>query len=360
MSVISEKFEELTSLIYATGISFKAECEQIYKDRDARIQEIKDTFKQSSPQYQASIEQAKEKAENQLMKARVEYSKGVLDIASEIEEAETTAMWKVNRDKLADIKAISDLPLTVAELSAMNDKYGNDYWCSRALSTLAEKNGIDVSEIGISPSFDTKMDILHQCTDNFCTFLTDYQPRTGSRPRGTEDLRIEAGVSGEVMERANLLYSGNVNELSNDEIVSKAMLNIKMQQTDISKGLMLGNILRNNKKNPDILNKLLCVISQDESISSLSAELSGFAEEINSFKNGRAIKYRQAEAVISSMRDADKDFIVQRIEENKDNEFFAGMMNNEAKKNTAIKEIWGEHVKKNATQEHTTESGIAE
>ena len=357
---ILERFEELTNLISASCIAFKADAEQIYKDRDARIQEIKETFKQTSPQYQASIEQAKEQAEKQLMQARVDYSKDVLQMATEIEDAETTAMWKVNRDKLADIKAISDLPLTVAEISAMNDKYGSDYWCNRALSNIAEKNGIDISEIGIEPSFDVKMDVLHQCTNSFCTFLTDYQPRTGSRPRTTEELKIDVAVSNEVMQRANLLYSGKINELSNDEIVSKSLLNLKSQRTEMEVGVSLGNILRNTKSKVDVRNRLLCEVSQDANISSLSVELSGFADEINSFKNGRATKYRQAEAVISSMMDADKDFIMQRIEENKDNEFFAGMMNNEAKKNSTIKEAWGEYVKNNATQEQATESGIAE
>lgn len=357
---ILERFEELTNLISASCVAFKAECDYIYNERDKRIKEIKETFKQTSPQYQASIEQAKEQAEKQLMQARVDYSKDVLQMASEIEDAETTAMWKVNRDKLADIKAISDLPLTVAEISAMNDKYGSEYWCSRALSTIAEKNGIDISEIGIEPSFDVKMDILHQCTNSFCTYLTDYQPRTGNRMKTTEELKIDVAVSSEVMQRANLLYSGKINELSNDEIVSKSLLNLKSQRTEMEQGIALGNVLRNAKNKEDVKNKLLCVVSQDASISSLSVELSGFADEINSFKNGRATKYRQAEAVISSMRDADKDFIMQRIEENKDNEFFAGMLNNEAKKNTTIKEVWGEYVKNNATQEQATESGIAE
>ena len=114
-------------MISASCIAFKAECDYIYNERDKRIKEIKETFKQTSPQYQASIEQAKEQAEKQLMQARVDYSKDVLQMASEIEDAETTSMWKVNRDKLADIKAISDLPLTVAEITAMSDKYGNDY-----------------------------------------------------------------------------------------------------------------------------------------------------------------------------------------------------------------------------------------
>ena len=191
--------------------------------------------------------------------------------------------------------------------------------------------------------------------NSFCTFLTDYQPRTGSRPRTTEELKIDVAVSNEVMQRANLLYSGKINELSNDEIVSKSLLNLKSQRTEMEKGIALGNVLRNTKSKADVRNRLLCEVSQDASISSLSVELSGFADEINSFKNGRATKYRQAEAVISSMRDADKDFIMQRIEENKDNEFFAGMMNSEAKKNTTIKKVWGEYL-----QEQATESGIAE
>ena len=43
------------------------------------------------------------------------------------------------------------------------------------------------------------------------------------------------------------MYSGSSLESNAENVVSKAMLNMKMQRTDVEKGLMLGNILRNNK-----------------------------------------------------------------------------------------------------------------
>ena len=69
------------------------------------------------------------------------------------------------------------------------------------------------------------------------------------------------------------MYSGSSLESNAENVVSKAMLNMKMQTNDISKGIMLGNILRNNKKNPDILNKLLCEFSLDSTISETASQL---------------------------------------------------------------------------------------
>lgn len=354
---ISKKFKELTDIIFATGVSFKADIVKIYKERDERIAFIKETYREHTPQYKEEIAKAEKKAEESLTKLRVDYSKGVISLANEIEQAETLAMTIINTDALARIKAVSELPLTTAELLALNGKYGiDDYWCSRAISELAEKNGVSAYEIGVTPSYDIKMDILHQCINQFNAFIKEYKPNSGDRLRNNDELRIEVGVSSDVMDRAYQLFIGQKNVLSDKEVVSKSLLGLMSARTDVEKGLIMGNILRNTKNNQSARAKILCEIALDKTISDLAIEMSGYSDEIVSFKTGKAEEYKSAEKAVDAIKNIkDKQLIEMRIVENQGNDFFVGMMHNESKRNSLIKEVWSSHVVKEVEGNTTVE-----
>lgn len=351
------KFKELTDIIFATGVAFKADIADTYKQRDERIAYIKETYKEHTPQYKEEIVKAEQEAEEALTKFRVDYSKGVIALADEIEQEETLAMSKINTDALAKIKAVSGISLTTAELLALNGKYGSgDYWCSRAIAELAEKNGVLISEIGVMPSYDRKMDVLHQCIDQFNTFIMNYKPNNGSRLKNSDELKIEVGVSIDVMNRAYQLFVGQRNGLSNKEIVSKSLLSLMSARTDVEKGLIMGNILRNTKNKQNAREKLLCEIALDETISDLAIEMSGYSDEIKSFKGGKAEEYKSAEKAIDTIKESkDKQLIEMRIVENQGNDFFVGMMHNESKRNSVIREVWKDHTVQEVKSDTTIE-----
>ena len=335
-----EKFQELTKMIFASSIAIKKDFEDILKEASGKRKAIDEAYNHNSKAYAEAVENAKKEKESKIAEAKGYYAKDIIKLAQEIKEDEEAEMFRIEKTGLEYIQAVSQLPLTTRELQALNEKYGvSSYWNSRAIAELCEKNGVDASTIGIRPSFDTRIDIIDEIVGGFLDYLEIASQGQKNRPSTAEEIKAIASVSKEVLDRSIEMYSGSSLESNAENVVSKAMLNMKMQRTDVEKGLMLGNILRNNKKNPDILNKLLCEFSLDSTISETASQLSGFDEEIQSFKNGKAKQYKEAERTLRDIKEMTNEAAIEeRIECFKDNQFFMDMVKSEAKKtsNNAI------------------------
>ena len=335
-----EKFQELTKMIFASSIAIKKDFEDILKEASGKRKAIDEAYNHNSKAYAEAVENAKKEKESKIAEAKGYYAKDIIKLAQEIKEDEEAEMFRIEKTGLEYIQAVSQLPLTTRELQALNEKYGiANYWNSRAIAELCEKNGVDASTIGIRPSFDTRIDIIDEVVAGFLDYLEIASQGQKNRPSTAEEIRSNASVSKEVLDRSIEMYSGSSLESNAENVVSKAMLNMKMQTNDISKGIMLGNILRNNKKNPDILNKLLCEFSLDSTISETASQLSGFDEEIQSFRNGKAKQYKEAERTLRDIKEMTNEAAIEeRIEYFKDNQFFMDMVKSEAKKtsNNAI------------------------
>lgn len=354
-----EKFQELTKMIFASSIAIKKDFEDILKEASGKRKAIDEMYNHSSKAYTEAIENAKKEKESKIAEAKGYYAKDIIKLAQEIKEDEEAEMFRIEKTGLEYIQAVSQLPLTTRELQALNEKYGiANYWNSRAIAELCEKNGVDASTIGIRPSFDTRIDIIDEVVAGFIDYLEIASQGQKNRPSTAEEIRAIASVSKEVLDRSIEMYSGSSLESNAENVVSKAMLNMKMQTNDISKGIMLGNILRNNKKNPDILNKLLCEFSLDSTISETASQLSGFDEEIQSFRNGKAKQYKEAERTLRDIKEMTNEAAIEeRIEYFKDNQFFMDMVKSEAKKtsNNAIITALKLHNGNMASMEQPTE-----
>lgn len=354
-----EKFQELTKMIFASSIAIKKDFEDILKEASGKRKAIDEMYNHSSKAYTEAIENAKKEKESKIAEAKGYYAKDIIKLAQEIKEDEEAEMFRIEKTGLEYIQAVSQLPLTTRELQALNEKYGiANYWNSRAIAELCEKNGVDASTIGIRPSFDTRIDIIDEVVAGFIDYLEIASQGQKNRPSTAEEIRAIASVSKEVLDRSIEMYSGSSLESNAENVVSKAMLNMKMQTNDISKGIMLGNILRNNKKNPDILNKLLCEFSLDSTISETASQLSGFDEEIQSFRNGKAKQYKEAERTLRDIKEMTNEAAIEeRIEYFKDNQFFMDMVKSEARKtsNNAIITALKFHNGNMASMEQPTE-----
>ena len=354
-----EKFQELTKMIFASSIAIKKDFEDILKEASGKRKAIDEAYNHNSKAYAEAVENAKKEKESKIAEAKGYYAKDIIKLAQEIKEDEEAEMFRIEKTGLEYIQAVSQLPLTTRELQALNEKYGiANYWNSRAIAELCEKNGVDASTIGIRPSFDTRIDIIDEVVAGFIDYLEIASQGQKNRPSTAEEIKAIASVSKEVLDRSIEMYSGSSLESNAENVVSKAMLNMKMQRTDVEKGLMLGNILRNNKKNPDILNKLLCEFSLDSTISETASQLSGFDEEIQSFRNGKAKQYKEAERTLRDIKEMTNEAAIEeRIEYFKDNQFFMDMVKSEARKtsNNAIITALKLHNGNMASMEQPTE-----
>ncbi len=184
------------------------------------------------------------------------------------------------------------ISLSTLELKAFAAKIGakGDYWASRALSDIAEQNGIDSVEIGLESAYDTKMSILDQLAGQLNRIFKYY---------GTNDPIERPKVNymylnDTIIERAKQMYGGKAGKLSDSQKADRAYFTVRTQHTDIQKGIAIANVLRNAKDG--VRNLILCRIAEDNSISSMAAEFSGHFEEITGFKNGLAKEYREGVA----------------------------------------------------------------
>ena len=359
-----EKFQELTKMIFASSIAIKKDFEDILKEASGKRKAIDEAYNHNSKAYAEAVENAKKEKESKIAEAKGYYAKDIIKLAQEIKEDEEAEMFRIEKTGLEYIQAVSQLPLTTRELQALNEKYGiANYWNSRAIAELCEKNGVDASTIGIRPSFDTRIDIIDEIVGGFLDYLEIASQGQKNRPSTAEEIKAIASVSKEVLDRSIEMYSGSSLESNAENVVSKAMLNMKMQRTDVEKGLMLGNILRNNKKNPDIMNKLLCEFSLDSTISETASQLSGFDEQIQSFRNGKAKQYKEAERTLRDIKEMTNEAAIEeRIECFKDNQFFMDMVKSEAKKtsNNAIITALKLHNGNMASMEQPTEQPASE
>lgn len=355
MSVLlNGKFDDLTKLIFSSAISFKDDFKKERSERDNRIAYIKKTYKENTPEYRSEIETAQQKEKSHLDNLRMEYSKNILELAEEIKTSERKALSVVNTDNLSKIHAFSEMTLSQTEMQALKEAIcDNDYWSSRVLSEIAEKNGITDETIGIDPPFDRKMAILSECLNAFDKFIMNYTPVTG-RMKTSDELRLHVGVSADVLDRAAALYAGKGESyLTDADIISKSLATLLTKHTDVEKAVTISNILQNVKNNELVKNKLLYEISMDSNISDAAIRMSGFYDEVGAFKNGLARDYKKAEFAIEEVRKAkdNKKAVDMRISENMENIFFVDMIRVESKKNNTVYEAWREHLDKESETE---------
>lgn len=326
--------------VVAESLKFEAEeykkrYDEIQRTRERELKEAKENYKEGSKMLIERVEHIKETCDSTLTRLKVEAADRALQDVEALREQELFRVQTVNEPLLAKIRAISNIPMTALELKAFSAKIGakGDYWASRALADIAEQNGIDPEEIGIESTYDTKMSVLDQLTDQLNRIFKYY---------GTNDPEERPKVNhmylnDTIIERAKQMYGGKVGRLSDSQKADKAYFTVRTQFTDIQKGIAISNVLRNAKG--EVRNMLLCRLAEDNTISNMAAEFSGHYDEIASFKNGKAAEYREAERAMQNIRKVkDKTIIEQTAAGMEDNTFFGDMFAKEQKQNADLYE----------------------
>lgn len=315
--------------------NYKEQYDAIKATKERELREVRENYQPSSKLAMERERQVNEACDSSMTKLKVSAVDRALQDVEELRQQELLRVQTVNEPLLAKIRAIADIPMTTLELKAFADKIGakDDYWASRALSDVAERNGIDSAEIGLESTYDTKMSILDQLTDQLNSVFKYY---------GTNDPVERPKVnylylSDEIIERAKRMYGGKVGRLSDSQKADKAYFAVKTQHTDIQKGIAISNVLRNAKGN--VKNMILCRLAEDKTVSEMATEFSGHMNEITEFKNGKAAEYRLAQKALENIRKVkDRTVIENIVAEYENNAFFCEMFEKEKKQNFALME----------------------
>lgn len=321
---------------------YKSEYDRLKAEKKKAVDRIKNNYLPNTPLYREELEKVEKLFETETAKLKAEYSKSITEAVEEIKAEEVARVQKVNENKLNKIKAISDIPMDTEELLAVAEQYNaeDDYWCNRLLCNIAEVNGIEGFEKITEASLSVKLNLLDQIADQTGEMIRCYdgddQKDAAARRRTKHVL-----FSDSVMNRLEEIWNGQHNTVSDADAVSKAYVKVKTKHTDIEKGLAISNVLRNMKG--DRRNLLLCQLAEDKEVSDFAIKLSGYATELEAFRGGKAEEYRKAQSIVNQIASTDDATIRKQIATvNQGNEFLAGLIENESKKNIVFKELVGE------------------
>ena len=324
-------FNQLTFLMQTECEIFKKGYAESEKRREAVKEEISKTFIKGTPTYQAKMKEADDKCTSEIAEMRSSALNNVKPHVEELRKHEKSKLEKINETTLTKLKMLDGIPLTASELSAIADKYNvqDDYYAARYLQTLAEKNGMEFVS-GIEPSYDTKMAILTDLETQLVEVLTDFNTSKGCDPKVKY-----ANLSEDVVQRACELYGGSSPATNPEQVASKALLSIKSAHGSIEKGIAIANVLKNASE--ETRNIILCGVAENESIPEMAVSYSGFADEINDFKNGGAAEFRKAQKCVERMRSAkDVDTATYYMNELSENRFIGSMAKRAAKSSVVI------------------------
>lgn len=326
--------EVVTVALQYAAEEYKRRFDEIQNTRKRELKEADDNYKPGSKMLKEKIEQINSACDKALAKLKVDIADRAIEDVEVLRKHETERVQVINEPLLAKIRAIEELPMTTLELQAFADKIGvkGDYWASRALANIAEKNGIDSADIGLEATYDTKMNVLDQLLSQLDSIIKYYGQKDATLERANVNFLY---LSDTIIQRAKKIYNGKIGQLTDNQAAKKAFFTVKAQQTDIERGVCISNILRNSKGN--IRNKILCLLSEDTSLSEMAVEFSGKAEEIASFKNGLAKEYRAAERALQKIQGTKtKEIIENTVAEMENNSFFPDMYANEQKTNAVL------------------------
>lgn len=330
--------EVVTECLKWEAEEYKKKYDEIHMTRERELKEANDTYKPGCKALIDRVEQIKNACDSALTRLKVESADRALQDVEALRQQELERVQAINEPLLAKIRAVADVPMTSLELSAFAQKINakGDYWAARMLADIAERNGIDTADIGIESTYDTKMSILDQLTDQLNSIFKYYGTNDNT---GMELTKVKfLYLSDEIIDRARKMYGGKIGKLSDNEKADKAYFTVRTQQTDIQKGIAIANVLRNAKG--AVRNLILCKLAEDNTISSMAAEFSGRMEEIAEFKNGKAVEYRQAENTIRNIRKMkDVTTIEQTAAGMAENTFFEDMFTKEKRQNIALAEL---------------------
>lgn len=327
--------EYVAEMIKWEADEYRKKYDVIQETRKREAKEAREKYKPGSKFLSDKLEEIESTCDSTLARLKIESANRVMEDVENLRQWEALRVQKIDESLLAKVHAIENIPMSSIELKTFFSKINtkNDYWCNRAIYNLCSKWGIDTAEVGLEPSLGAKMDILNGLVFQFNEILKNY----GSIDRIDRQKTRFLYLSDEIVARSIQTYNGKIGRENTEQAANKAYITIAAQVTDIEKAVVISNILRNSK--PEMKNEILCKLSLDNNISDMTLELSGYAEEVYEFKNGKAEEYAQAKKTVESIRKMkDKTVIEQTAAGLEENTFFRDMYAKEQKTNIVLYE----------------------
>lgn len=149
--------------------TYKGKFDNLAKKHGFRLKEIKENYMNRLLQEQITAENKRYAEE--LEKARDEARSFAFEQIDTLRAEEIMKASKLPDQRIHILRSLMNLPMTRAELAALKENLGKDYWTEKAISYLAEKNGIEEE---VRPSLDDKLNVLDRLKQALNGYLNGY------------------------------------------------------------------------------------------------------------------------------------------------------------------------------------------
>lgn len=324
----------VANILKADADRYRKEYDKALTEKGRALESAKKNF--IGDALKVENERIENEFNSKIVELRTECAKGIEDINS-LREQEKVQVQGFDKNTVEKVMALHDIPMTEDEFIALMDdvRIASNYMAKKVLMTIAEKNGIDVTKIGIGADYSTKLDVLNQLEQQLTSIISNYPDGNFDHMEAIKCKHVY--LSEDIVNRAIGIYGGKLDIKSDDEKADKAFLTIKSKHGDMERAFAISNALR-NAKGEAVRNRLLYKLSSDSELSDISLQMSGAYNEINNFRQNSVKDYGKAIEAMDRVRKATaKDSVDLVLSENSENAFFNKMYDSEMKKNDYLR-----------------------
>lgn len=313
--------------------NFKSKYGVAKKQYEEAVKSIKHDFKAGTPRYTEELENAKKRFDGIVEKESQEVKSFAKNNIDELRESEMLKVRMIDTNAMEKLSAVANLPLTASEISILQNRFApnGEYWATRMIADMAEKNGLKPSQFLHSATLDTKLNVLQQLEEQVDNLTKEYN---GEVRYQTEVLLADA-----VLARAERIYTNGYldSNMEDEQIARRAFVQLKGKSV-AEQGIGLQNILNNTTE--ETKRALFFEIANNTSgimIEESALRWSGYADEFEAYQKNEHSEYKQAKNALNQIVVADSKEAVEAVALSmSENAYFSKMLENAGNSNKYV------------------------
>lgn len=323
----------VTDILTVARDSYKSNYDSFKKAYEVEVKQIKQDFKSGTPRYSEELEKARFAFDDNVERLRKEAKNFTTKQFEDLRESELAKVRRIDTDAMAKLSAVSNLPLSAAELSTLQDKYApkGEYWATRMIADMAEKNGLKPSQFLQTATLDTKLNVLQQLEGQLDKLLAEYD--------GTVKYSTLVLLHDEILMRAERTYNNGFafSDMEDSQVARRLFLQLKGKSI-AEQGIALQNIMNNTT--PEVKRALFFEMeNHPETIETGALRWAGLADEFESYQKNEHKAYDTAKKAIDKVASATSKEEVEKIADGLgENTYFQKMLSEAMESNIHVSE----------------------
>lgn len=311
--------------------SFRSKYDTRKKELDKEIQQLKNDFRPGK-RLDAEIQSAKEKFEKDIDSIRKEASDFIKPDIESMKTYEMARVRVVDTSVMEKLQSLSNIPISGRELAILKERFApnNEFWPSKMISYIAEKNCLNPEDFIQTTSLDTKISVLEDLEKQTEQLINLYDGEVTYT-----NLALLADSA--LIKAENTYLNGFENaNLKNAQLARRVMAMIR-HKSPAEQGIALMNAVSN--ADPHFKTELFYEMEKQNTVPVEARRFARIENEYQAFINGELSAYKQAKKAIKEAVEAENIEDVKSVAETMiDNAHFAKMLEESQTENLYIGE----------------------